>query len=66
MNSSEIKKLRQRNAVAILKKEGCSISAISKKIGISYKHAKQIYEQVEVDRAKNEYPLGYMQGRGAA
>ena len=49
MNSSQIKKLRQRNAVAILKKDGFSITAISKEIGVSYKHAKQLYEQTEVD-----------------
>jgi len=56
MNSSEIKMLLRRNAVAILKKEGLSISAISKETGISYKHTKQLYEQSENDCHKNEYP----------
>ena len=45
MNSSDIKRLRIRNAVEVLKREGLSISKIAKELGISYKHAKQIYEQ---------------------
>ena len=54
MNSSDIKRLRIRNAVEVLKREGISISKIAKELGISYKHAKQIYEQDSELKNDNE------------
>lgn len=45
MKHSGIKNIKLRHDLKTMKSAGLSISKIAKELNISYKHAKQIYEQ---------------------
>jgi transposase len=50
VNAREIKNKVTRRSVVYLAKDGLSVSAIAKELGLSYKYAKMIYDQ-EIDGA---------------